>query len=250
MHRTAVSSILVVSLAAAGLAAGMRVRADALQVAPPANASPERLAQMRHHFAQVFLVHEALIRGDLAATKQPATQLAQLPAPSGMPATAAPFVIAIQRAARRAADATTLAAAATATSSMLTQCGECHRALGAVVAVTTPAGHDVGGIVGHMLEHQRAADDMLQGLFVPSASQWRQGAERLLVAGLQPDKLPPDPKLTADLRKAEARIHDLAKQAGADADVNARAARYAQLLVTCAECHGIHSRIWGPTRGQ
>jgi cytochrome c553 len=204
---------------------------------------------MRHHFSQVFVIHEALIRGDLAAVRQPARDLAQLPAPTGLPDGAAPFVANLRSEGRHAADASTLAEAATATSRMLTQCGDCHRAVGAVVAVTTPGGHDVGGIVGHMLEHQRAADDMLQGLFAPSASQWRQGADGLRVAALQPAQMPSDPKLTATIRAAESRLHALAKEAAGDMDAHAREARYAQVLVTCAECHVLHSRIWGPARG-
>jgi len=97
-----------------------------------------------------------------------------------------------------------------------------------------------------MLEHQRAADEMLQGLIIPSASQWRQGAERLRTAALQRDKLPRDSKLTPQVLKAEERVHRLADQATAAADTSARAAIYAQVLTTCAECHGLHAVVWGP----
>jgi nitrate/TMAO reductase-like tetraheme cytochrome c subunit len=114
------------------------------------------------------------------------------------------------------------------------------------VAVSTPAGHDVGGIVGHMLEHQRAVDDLLQGLIVPSATHWKQGAERLRQAALLPDgKMP-----SAAESSAEAHAHAIAKQAEGDADSAARAVRYAQIVGTCADCHKLHSQIWGPTRGR
>ena len=38
--------------------------------------APERLAQMEHHFSQVTLIHEAVIRGDLPAVREPAKLLA------------------------------------------------------------------------------------------------------------------------------------------------------------------------------
>ena len=37
--------------------------------------TPERLAQMEHHFSQVSLIHEAVIRGDLRAVREPAKLL-------------------------------------------------------------------------------------------------------------------------------------------------------------------------------
>jgi cytochrome c553 len=139
-----------------------------------------------------------------------------------------------------------LASAATATVSMLTQCGDCHRAVGVFPAPTIPKKPDVGGLVGEMLEHQRATDDMLLGLIVPSASQWRQGAERLAAAKLLSSKLPSDPKLTQEIRTAEARVHQIAKQAETAADASARGVIYAQLLTTCAQCHSLHKNVWGP----
>ena len=80
MRPSTASSIVILSLA--GLALGMRANARQ-EKSPPTN--PERLVQMRHHFSQVFVIHEALIRGDLAAVRQPAKDLALLPAPSLVP---------------------------------------------------------------------------------------------------------------------------------------------------------------------
>ncbi len=76
-----------------------------------------------------------------------------------------------------------------------------------------PAPRDVGGVVGHMQEHQLALDNMLLGLMIPSLSHWREGADRLRVAPLLPAKLPPDQKLTDQIRKADVRAHQLAERA-------------------------------------
>ena len=146
---------------------------------------PDRLAQMQHHFAQVGLVHEALIRGDLPGLRDPAKQLANLEQPPSVPPAAAQYVLAIRTAAKRAVDARDLPSAASATASMLLSCGNCHRATGTMPVPTTPKRADVGGLVGHMLEHQRAVDEMLEGLFIPSESQWIRGASRFRQAPLQ-----------------------------------------------------------------
>ena len=106
----------------------------------------------------------------------------------------------------------------------------------------------IGGIVGQMLEHGRAVDDMLLGLMIPSSSQWRQGAARLQVAVLDPPKLPPDGGQTEAARQARVRVHRLADQAVAAGTPEQRAGVYREVLGSCAQCHGLHSKVWGPGR--
>jgi hypothetical protein len=105
---------------------------------------------------------------------------------------------------------------------------------------------DVGGVVGHMLDHLRAADELLQGLVVPSESLWRSGAARLRTATLDPRDWPPDAKLSANAREADAAIHALADRAERATTKNQRGAVYTELLVTCASCHSLHPGVWGP----
>jgi len=132
---------------------------------------------------------------------------------------------------------------------MLRQCAECHRAVGVMPSPSAIVRPDVGGLVGHMLEHQRAIDDLLQGLLIPSAPQWSRGAERLRVAPLRQGDLPRDPLLTGSVKRADARVHQIAEQAVLASSPLSRAAAYGDLLATCAECHGLHRKIWGPGRG-
>ncbi len=245
MVRLSPSSLLAVGLACLIGVAG--IRADQQQASLPSD--PRRLNEMRHHFTQVTLVYEAVIRGDLAAVRAPATELSLLPTPPGLPLTAAPFVDAIRLAGRQAAVATTLAQAAGPAATMLAQCGECHRAAGIFPAPSTRTYPDVGGLVGHMLEHQRAVDELLQGLLIPSESRWTQGAERLRTAALAPAELPRDQKLTAEVRKAELAVHALADRAAAASTTRARADVYVELATTCARCHSLHQQIWGPKTG-
>lgn len=210
--------------------------------------TPERLAQMEHHFREVGLIHEAVIRGDLDAVREPARVLAEAEAPRGLAKPTEPQVAAMRLAATRAADAQDLTSAAAATASMLRSCGECHRAAGTMPAAATPKRPEVGGAVGHMIEHQRAADEMLEGLFVPSETQWMRGAARLGGAPLRQQSLPSDKKLTPEIRKAEERVHQLAERATKATAWTDRGDVYAQMLTTCASCHSLHGVVWGPRR--
>jgi hypothetical protein len=89
-----------------------------------------------------------------------------------------------------------------------------------------------------MLEHQRAADEMPEGLFIPSESQWIHGARRLAAAPLHAPTLPRDGKLTSEIRQAEDRVHRIAECALTASIWEVRAEVYAQVLTTCAGCHG------------
>ena len=188
--------------------------------------------------------------GGMPGGRQPALRVAAVAMPEGMPETAAPFVAELRKAGRRAADATTVSAAAQATVAMATGCATCHRGMGVFPAPSRPAGPDIGGGFGHMLEHQRAADEMLIGLMVPSTSDWRQGADRLRAAVLLPGQLPADLKLTKDIRKLDLRVHGIAESG--DRRRNARRAgervhrvtRKLQRSVTVCT-----ARLWGPGRG-
>jgi hypothetical protein len=211
----------------------------------------ERRAHMQAHFSQAMTVHEAVIRGDLLAATQPAVWLATHEAPSSLPAGSAPFVAQMKRAARRTADASSILEAALGTAEMLKTCGDCHRAVGTMPAIPVQSARpDVHGLVGHMLAHQQAADQMLQGLVVPSSASWRSGADGFRAAPLRSTTLPTDPKLTSSLAASEKRIHELASQASRVEDSGARAVFYGQILARCADCHALHRGVWGPTRRQ
>jgi cytochrome c553 len=244
--------VMIAALSLVGVLPTPGTRASGLSADQAARSVPStqvRLAEMRHHFAQVMLIHEAVIRGDLPSVREPAATLASMEIPVGLPAAAAPYVVAVREAGQRAVEAKTLTAAAAATVAMVVECANCHRAVGVFPAVPSGTTRDVGGLVGHMQEHQRAVDELLIGLMVPSLSQWTAGAERLRGANLRPGELPKDPQLTKWVREGDVRVHQLADQAVAAETPAQRAAAYAGLITTCAQCHGIHSKVWGPGRG-
>jgi cytochrome c553 len=207
---------------------------------------PARLAEMQYHFIQITLMQEAVIRGDLEAVRSPARELSALPMPWRVPASASPHVNLIRDAARRLVAASTQAEAADNASTMLGVCGDCHATVGVHPVPSPLARREVGGMVGHMLEHQLAMDELVQGLIIPSAILWDRGSRRLQTAPLSRSELSPAPGVTSAIHKAEARVHELAAEAVQASTSPRRAATYGRLLATCAQCHGLHSKIWGP----
>ena len=210
------------------------------------NPIPSRTAEMRDHFSQVTKLHEALIRGDLGAMLAPAAELATTDPPERFAEMAVPFVEEIRRSARRAGTAPNLRSAAASMVTLLGQCAACHQAAGVYPSPASPRRPDLPMVVGHMLEHQRAADDMLQGLMMPSASRWIEAADRLETATLRPADWPSDSKLTAEARQADAAVHALADRARTATTARARANLYVDLVTTCASCHSLHRSVWGP----
>jgi len=207
----------------------------------------ERAALMRRHFGYAISIRDSVIRGDLAAVTLAATSLAQQDAPQGLPSVAGPFVAAMKEGAQRAAGAKNIVTAASESASILATCGNCHQTVGVRPAFPAPSASAPGGVVGHMLEHQRAAELMFQGLIVPSTALWREGTKALNVVPLRDRQLPRDSRWTPEIMRAEERLHRLAGDAVQMNDYATRAASYAQILATCAECHGLHQKVWGPS---
>ena len=99
-----------------------------------------------------------------------------------------------------------------------------------------------------MLDHQRAMDELLLSLVIPSSTLWETGAVRLHQSPpIRANDLPPDPKLRRGIEQADARVHELADRARRATTSPERASVYAELLATCATCHSLHQSIWGPS---
>ena len=236
-RRTYLKAVLLISLF---------VLTSTLLGAQARRSNPVLAEHMREHFVHVFEVEAAVIRGDLESVKEPAEWLASHDPSKELDKASASQVSTLREAARHAADAKDIPAAAAATGAMLAACGDCHRAAGTVPAPAVPAETKVGGTVGHMLEHERAVELMATGLIIPSADSWSKGAALLKEAPLRSSQLPRDPRLTREIAAAEDRVHLLADQASKADEARARVSTYSQIISTCAQCHGLHGRIWGP----
>jgi hypothetical protein len=205
----------------------------ALIVALTACGQSETAAEhMQEHFARVEAVRDAIIEGDLEATKEPASWLAGHEAMEGVPDGWEQHVTQMQRTAQMVVDAEDIETAASATAAMGGICGGCHQGLdeGAQFTIVVVPSEE-SGVVAHMLRHEWAADRLWEGLIGPSEESWTAGSEALGEAALDPEDAPDEVGVLAQ------RVHELGTEATETLGFNDRAAVYGQLITTCAQCH-------------
>jgi cytochrome c553 len=227
------------------MTSGLRVLLPMLLVVP----QPAGQAQMRAHFDQALVLHEAVIQGNLPAVGTAARALADQVTESqtSAPALASSRPLAaLADGARKVAQSRTILAAAIETAGMLSACGRCHRAAGVTPAFPAPSQPVATGLTGHMQEHQVAVRQLVEGLVVPSDAAWRNGARALAAAPLNATELPVDAALRRQLAPTEERLHRLATGAAESDDPFARAAFYGQLLAACADCHTRYAKVARP----
>jgi cytochrome c553 len=199
---------------------------------------------MKEHFTKVREVEEAIIRGDVEAARTPARWLADHQATSGFPPQTEQPLKDMQAAARSVANTENLNNAAVAAANLVGTCGSCHSAAKVEPKLPPPAQPAARSErARHMAEHQMAVDLMYRGLIVPVSGDWKKGAEALKAAPLRDPSLK---DIQKEARAAEARIHELADRALAAPDKSSRVTIYGEIIGSCASCHGLHGRIWGP----
>ncbi|AMY09993.1 hypothetical protein LuPra_03220 [Luteitalea pratensis] len=205
-----------------------------------------RAAYMRAHFHQALLLHDAVARGDLPRARAEAAVLVDVTPTVPMPAGSEAFQGALTQAARAAADATTLEDAAHATATLLGTCGQCHKANQIRAAVPVGKDTQVGGLVGHMLLHQKGVDDLLEGLVSPSDTQWVEGVRIFASPKLDPHDAPG--KMRKAIDSGETELAVLAGHAAPAQRTRDRVDVYGQVIATCGNCHRTHGKFAGPDR--
>ncbi len=214
-----------------------RVRPPGPPEPPPAD--PVVQAEMGAHFAEIDAVREALVRGDVAATRAGFEALAATTAPAGLPEGSAPLFEAMRGAAKQGAGAGAAADQATALADTLRACGGCHAKVHARPEWQVPPapGRDPG-VRLHMARHAWAVDRMVEGLVGPTESSWSQAAAILNDEPVTPGELAKGATLTPEAQAAGERLHALGKEALEATTPEDRGARFAEVLTTCATCHG------------
>lgn len=238
-------SLLLPALGAALLmtAAGHRVQTPSTD-----RYNPLRAAYMRAHFHQALLVHDAVARGDLPEAKRQAAVLAEHSPTVPMPVGADAFQGALTKAARDAAGANSLDQAAQGIAEVLGTCGQCHKAMNVRASVPASPDERVGGVVGHMLLHQRGADALLEGLVAPSESQWVEGVRAFAAPRVARNEVPGRMRRSFDHGETE-----LASLAGHMAQAHRtrdRESLYGKVIATCGSCHQQLAPRGGPRRGE
>ncbi len=144
------------------------------------------------------------------------------------------YVEQMQETARRINNSTSASAAAAAVADLGVSCGMCHQQLGGPKPSAEPAPAAGTTVESRMQRHVWATERLWEGLAVPSGKSWEAGSKALSAEPFPKELLD---KGGVDVRSAAADFTKLVAKAPAKKTVDARAALYAELLVTCGTCH-------------
>ncbi len=187
-------------------------------------------SQMYVHYAQVGEIQDAVVAGDVAATRRPARWLAsQRTDEYGAEGQAAldlmrAEALTIQR-------QTNIVAIGRSVGRVGTACGDCHIATGKgpqiAVGDTPPSSNNPGA---HMLRHAWGAERLWEGLFGPSDVAWAAGTGALM-------SMPLDFGANERASELAKQVHELGQKAQSVKDPEERAGVYGAFLETCSQCH-------------
>jgi hypothetical protein len=187
---------------------------------------------MAEHFLQINAIRDAVIAGDLAATKEPSQWLIEHLVADDLPLRWRSHVPAIQRAAQAVHDAENVEAAAYAAAEAAAVCGQCHQDVEVELKPSTepePLKDDTQ--FAYMDRHAWGANRMWDGLVAPSDEEWQRGAKAFMEAPLHAEGA------SEELAKLADRVHGIAATAATQTEPADRAGHFAALIATCADCH-------------
>jgi cytochrome c553 len=214
---------------------------------------------MWHHFWDVSVAREAVIKGEFDAARAPLLRVARSDQPEPLPQEWLPWMGEMRAEAAKAADAKTLPEMAAVVSAVSVQCAECHRATrgGPGLELQTDDlayGHPDRGFSDAMKRHAWAADELWLGMTVPSHSSWIRGARALgefPVPGMEewdaarraaqvdagPSSSAPPQKLEPVMVEKLRKVRALGQRAEAAGKPFEQQAIFSELLTMCGDCH-------------
>lgn len=218
------------------------VATGAVIVAACGDRGEEVRAHMQEHFTKAGEIHAAILRGDLAATREPASWIMQHEPIEGSPPSWDPYVETLRGAADQVRQAADVQTAAMAASVMVQTCGSCHAALSeGVIFTASPTPPSDPSTLSHMARHNWAAERMWEGLAVPSQEAWAQGIQLLAEIPLQPEAMSADSAVAGEVAALANQIHDLGEEGAQAVSWRTRTSVYGRLIATCASCHQLLS---------
>jgi len=185
---------------------------------------------MHDRYGVVERMRDALIEGELEQAQAHGRGLAAVAAVD-VPAAAEPLREVIAAKGAEVSAASDLSKASLAFGELVLSCGTCHERAHATWTWEVPELPHGDDPATHMGRHRWAVDRMWEGLLVHDADHFDMGARALADAPLLPDE--DDSELAA----LAGRVHALGGDLPDDAGMAPRAARFGQLLTTCADCH-------------
>jgi cytochrome c553 len=199
---------------------------------PPPGSNLDRV--MRAHFKDALLIREAVIAGTPEQAANPATVLALIEDLDTLPPGWRDFVARMQQDARRITDSTSSAQAAAAAADLGVACGLCHQQHGGPKAAVESPPTEGTQLEARMKRHVWAADRLWEGLMIPSNDAWIAGTKALSTSPFPPEVLKEG---GVNARSAASEFAKIVGRAPTKKKLEERAALYAELLVTCGNCH-------------
>lgn len=190
---------------------------------------------MRAHFKEAELIRNAVITGRLAAATSPADALTKMEGMGKLPAKSAPLIAAMKSAAKRIGTSPDIPATAAAIADVGVACGGCHKLGGGPKADASAAPAADATLKGRMRRHAWATERLWEGLYVPSDSAWKAGADLLAGADPFPEEILKSGGVHA--RSSAQELKSLVATANDQKKPEDRAKLYASLLATCSSCH-------------
>lgn len=217
---------------------------DTAEGSPPDERTPRpehsesTRAWMRTHFVEGIGIRDALVRGELEEARAGLRRLSLDPGPPEAPPSWAPRIVELRASAREAARATDLPLTARAFARLATDCAGCHEAADANIELETLESPEARDPPGMMQRHQWATERMWEGLVVPDADRFRDGATVLADSPLHPLELVVGSSPPVEVVRLAEQTRLIAGRAARAQLPSSRASHYGQLLSTCAACHG------------
>jgi hypothetical protein len=233
------SAVLTVAGCASnpGERAGMVSETEAPTTATGETSEAAVRASMHGHDRHGDAMRDAMVRGDLDGAKAEAKVLAEMRVAGPTSGLFRHLLAAMKDAAARAAGASDLRSASYDVAIVAKTCGDCHQMFGRPGTIVGQPAAPAPGVHASMQRHQWAAEQLWEGLVVPSDEEWSAGGLALADAPLAPEALTPRKSPVPNVEELAQTVHDLGRKAAAVDRVDARADLYGQMLGTCADCH-------------
>jgi cytochrome c553 len=182
-------------------------------------------------------MRDAMARGDLDEVKGEAKLLAELRIDLPSSELWRRLLDATKAAAAHVAGAGDLKEASRGIGAVAKTCGDCHTVMGRPGKIFGYEHAHGSTVPARMQHHQWAAEQLWDGLVVPSDEAWNWGALALSETQLTPEQLTPGKSPVQRIVDMTQTVRALGREASDVERVDARADLYGDLLATCAECH-------------
>jgi hypothetical protein len=194
-------------------------------------------ARMQGHERLGEAMRDAMARGDLDEVKGEAKLLAELRIDLPSSELWRRLLDATKAAAAHVAGAGDLKEASRGIGAVAKTCGDCHTVMGRPGKIFGYEHAHGSTVPARMQHHQWAAEQLWDGLVVPSDEAWNWGALALSETQLTPEQLTPGKSPVQRIVDMTQTVRALGREASDVERVDARADLYGDLLATCAECH-------------